>query len=383
LPILSFVFYALLALLTGSLVFSILMTLAARRYASVRTPSDPAEWPPISIITPLAGKDLGLYENLRSSFQQDYPCFEVVFAVRRDDDPAVEVARRLIAEFPSVPARLVVAGEPDCPNAKVHSLKALTAAARYDLLVMNDSDIYSAPGTLRVIAAEFAPDPHLALATCLTTAVAGPGWAARLEALLMNTQFMGGVLVARILEGVKFALGPSSVARRAAIESIGGWNALDEYLAEDFMLGKLIAESGAGVILSSARVQHRIGNAGWGATMAHRLRWCRSTRRSRPKGYIGEVFTNPTPIALAATAVHPSAWPLLVFTLTLRYISCWAVASWALRDRMASRDFWAVPVQDLIAFGVWVAGFFGNTVAWRGIRYELSADGKFRVVGQA
>lgn len=371
--------WALVALVAGSLVFSTLMMLAARRYASVRVPPPPREWPPVSILTPLAGKDLGLYENLRSSFEQDYPAFEVVFAVRRDDDPAVEIARRLIQEFPRVPARLVVAGEPDCPNAKVHNLKALTAAARYDLLVMNDSDIYSAPGTLRTIAAEFAADPRLALATCVSTAVGGAGWAARLEALLMNTQFMGGVLTARMLEGVKFALGPSSVVRRAALESIGGWDALDEYLAEDFMLGNRISESGAGVILSQARVEHRIGNAGWSATMAHRLRWCRSTRRSRPKGYVGEVFTNPIPIALALVAVQPATWPLFVFTLLLRYLSCWAVADWALRDRMALRDFWAIPIQDLIAFAVWVAGFFGNTVAWRGIRYELSADGRFRV----
>ncbi len=372
--------YPLLALLTGSLVFSVLMIVAARKYATVPEQPPPPEWPPISLLTPLAGKDLGLSDNLRSSFQQDYPRFELVFGVRQESDPAVPVVRDLMRQFPHVPARLIVAGEPDCPNAKVFSLKAMTRAASHDLLVMNDSDIRSRPDALRRIAAEFA-DPALGLATCPSTAIAGPGWAARLEAVLMNTQFMGGVLVARMLEGVKFALGPSAVVRRAALESIGGWDALDEYLAEDFMLGKLIAEQGTGVILSSVRVQHHIGNAGWAATMNHRLRWCRSTRRSRPYGYIGEVFTNPIPLAVALVAAHPPFWPLLVLTVAVRLLACWAVARWALADRAALRDFWTVPVQDLIAFAVWVAGFFGNTVSWRGRVYELSPDGKFRFVG--
>ncbi|MBI4902309.1 MAG: bacteriohopanetetrol glucosamine biosynthesis glycosyltransferase HpnI [Acidobacteria bacterium] len=371
--------YPLFALVTGSLVFSVLMVIAARKYATVPSPPPPAVWPPISLLTPLAGKDLGLQDNLRSSFLQDYPDFELVFGVGQESDPAVAVVRQLMQQYPRVPARLIIAGEPDCPNAKVHSLKAMTAAAAHDLLVMNDSDIRSAPNSLRTIAAEFA-GPTLGLATCPSIAIAGPGLAARLEALLMNTQFMGGVLVARMLEGVKFALGPSAVVQRKALESIGGWDALDEYLAEDFMLGKLIAGQGTGVILSQVRVQHHIGNAGWAATLNHRLRWCRSTRRSRPYGYFGEVFTNPIPLALALVIALPASWPLLAATVIIRICSCWAVARWALRDPAALRDFWAIPFQDLIAFAVWTAGFYGNTVSWRGRTYELSSDGKFRLV---
>lgn len=376
---LTLIVYALAALVAGSLVFSLLMIVAAWRYASVKTPPAPQAWPPISLLTPLAGKDLGLEDNLRTSFAQEYPDFELVFAVRQETDSAVPVARQLMAAFPNVPSQLIIAGEPQCPNAKVHSLKAMTRAAKHDLLVMNDSDIRSAPDALRRIAAEFA-DPKLALATCPSTAVAGPGLAARLEALLMNTQFMGGVLVARMLEGVRFALGPSAVVRRHALEAIGGWDALDEYLAEDFMLGKLIAERGDGVILSSVRVQHHIGNAPWDATMNHRLRWCRSTRRSRPHGYIGEVFTNPLPLAVALVCAAPYLWTALALTAAVRYAACWAAAKWALNDPLALRDFVWIPVQDMIAFGVWVAGFFGNTVSWRGRTYELSTDGKFRPV---
>lgn len=370
----------MLALLAGSLVYSVLAMLAARRYASVPVAAAPREFPPITITTPLAGADLGLEENLRSSFAQDYPEFELVFAVREAGDPACETARKLMAEFPRVKARLLVAGEPACPNAKVHSLKKMTAAARYDLLVMNDSDIRSDPGMLRAVAAEFA-DPRVGLATCPYVAVSGPRWAARLEALMMNTHFMAGVLTARMLEGMKFALGPSAVVRRSALEAIGGWDALDRYLAEDFMLGKLIAESGAGVILSRVVVEHHIGNAGWREAMAHRLRWCRSTRRSRPWGYIGEVFTNPIPLALAVTALAPAWWPALALTVALRYASGWSVAR-ALRHGAALRDFWALPLQDLLTLAAWVGGFFGNRITWRGRSYQLYRDGRFEVVNE-
>lgn len=353
--------------------------IAARRYAAAPEPPAPRELPPITITTPLAGAELGLEDNLRSSFRQDYPQFEIVFAVRRADDPACQTVRKLMAEFPHVPARLLIVGEPACPNAKVHSLAKMTEAARYDLLVMNDSDIRSRPGLLRAVAAEFA-DPRIGLATCPYVAMSGPRWAARLEALMMNTHFWAGVLTARMLEGMRFALGPSAVVRRSALEAIGGWKALDRYLAEDFMLGKLIAASGAGVILSRQVVEHHIGNAGWAESMQHRLRWCRSTRRSRPWGYIGEVFTYPVPLALLAAAVSPAWWPALAFTVALRYSSAWIVARSALRHPAATRALWAVPLQDLIAMAAWIGGFFGNRISWRGRTYDLFPDGRLELV---
>jgi ceramide glucosyltransferase len=232
---------------------------------------------------------------------------------------------------------------------------------------------------LRQVAAEFA-DPRVGLATCPYVAISGPRWAARLEALMMNTHFMAGVLTARMLEGMKFALGPSAVVRRGALDAIGGWKTLETYLAEDFMLGKLVAQSGRGVILSRVVVEHHIGDANWQESMEHRLRWCRSTRRSRPWGYSGEIFTNPLPLALLVTAVEPAWWPVLIFSVALRYVSCWLVVSWALRHPSARKDFWLVPVQDLMTLVAWVGGFFGNRITWRGRTYDLARDGRFSLV---
>ena len=367
------------ALLTGSFVYCILTVIAARDYLHVKQPERPEVLPPISILTPLAGAEEGLAENLRSSFRQDYPEFEIVYAVRNADDAGGPIARRVMAEFPHIPAQIIVTGEPPFANAKVFSLTQMTAAARHELMVMNDSDIRSAPDMLLTIAAEF-KDPSVGLATCPYRAVPGDGWFARMEALEMNTHFLGGVLVARMLEGMKFALGPSAVVRRGALERIGGWQTLGSYLAEDFELGRRIFENGERVILSSCRVEHHIGNAGPAANFSHRLRWVRSTRRSRPKGYVGEVFTNPVPAALLLGLVKLVAWPWVLAALLFRAMSVWAVAGWVLRDPLTRRLSWALPIQDMATFLVWVAGFFGNTVHWRGRTYYLHRDGRFELV---
>ena len=271
----------MLALVTGSLVYCVLTILAAIRYRAVRPPELRSETP-ISVLKPLAGVDDGLEDNLRSFFEQKYAEFEILFAVRNADDPAIAVAERLRARYPAVPSRMIVTGEPPYPNAKVYSLDLMLAAARHDLLVMADSDIRVTPTMLATIAAEF-QDPKLGLATCPYRAVPGRSFWNTLEAIGLNTEFIGGVLVARMLDGMKFALGPTIAARRATLAGIGGFAAVKDFLAEDFVMGKLAAESGDGVIVSSSVNEHRIGAQTLAAK--HRLRWNRSTQRSRPAGY--------------------------------------------------------------------------------------------------
>jgi ceramide glucosyltransferase len=196
----------------------------------------------------------------------------------------------------------------------------------------------------------------------------------------LNTEFLGGVLVARMLDGMKFALGPTIAARRETIERIGGFDAVKDYLAEDFVLGKLAAEHGYGVILSSYAIDHRIGGQPFAANLRHRLRWNRSTRRSRPAGYVGQVFTNPLPLALLLYAASPAWWPVLVVTVVFRAAAGWATAWYVLRDPLARRLWWLAPLQDVASLLVWAAGFFGNTILWRGRKYWLMRDGRFEVV---
>jgi ceramide glucosyltransferase len=363
----------LAVVVAGSLVYCLLALMAARSYLRQPVPPLGADLPGISVLKPLHGLDLGLEENLRTFFTQDYPSYEILFATRDPADPALQVVAKLAAEFPSTLVRTIVTGEPPYANAKVWSLDHMMRAAANELLVMSDSDIRTGPGLLRTIAAEFS-DARVGVATCPYRAVGGPSIWSRLEATGMDTEFWAGALVARLVEGVKFAVGPTTAARKSVIDEIGGWDRLKDYLAEDFMLGGLAAAKGHAVILSRYVVEHRIGSEPIRPNFSHRLRWARSTRRSRPAGYVGQLFTNPLPIALLLLAVSPGWWPLFLAACVLRAGTAWFVA----RRVLATRVKWLlVPIQDVLSFVFWVAGFFGNRIHWRGRTYRLLHDGTF------
>lgn len=367
---------ALACIVAGSLLYCLLVVLAVRSYRSHSRSHAAASAPPISVLKPLAGDDLGLEENLRSFFTQDYPAFELLFAVRTTDDSAIDVVRKLQSDHPKIPATLIVTGEPPYANAKVYSLDRMLAAARNDLVVMSDSDIRVPSNFLSGVAAEFA-DGNIALATCPYRAVGGPSLWSALEAEGMNTEFIGGLLVARMVLGVRFAVGPTIIARKSMLAAIGGFNRLKDYLAEDFMMGKLAAQHGYGVILSRNVVEHRIGSQNLRSNFIHRLRWSRSTRRSRPAGYVGQLFTNPLPIALLTVAAQPAWWRVLIPTVVIRAAAAWATSKMVL----GCRPHWLrLALQDLLSLVFWIAGFFGNTILWRGRRYKLLPDGRFVVV---
>ncbi len=365
----------LIALVAGSLVFTLLAIVAARRYMEATAEADGPQQP-ISILKPLAGVDEGLEENLRSFFDQRYGMFEILMAVSTEDDGALPIARRLQSEHPHIPTRIIVTGEPPYPNRKVASITAMAQQAAHELLVMSDSDIRVTPEMLTSIDAEFA-DPRLVLSTCPYRAVPGDSLWSKLEAVMMNTEFLAGILTARLLEGMRFAVGPTIVCRKGALETIGGFETLRHYLAEDFVFGQRVAEAGLGVGLSAYVVEHRIGTADFRRNADHRLRWVRSTRRSRPAGYIGQLFTYPLPLAVLLTLWSPAWWPLLLCAATLRMASAWQTAVRILHDPIVARQPWLVPIQDMMSFLFWIAGFIGNTIQWRGKVFYLRKDGTF------
>ena len=370
--ILAAIFFLILC---GSIVYSVLQIVAAFRYLAVRPPAlESVE--PISILKPLAGLDLDLESNLRTFFEQDYPAFEILFALRNQHDPAVEVVARLQKEYSTIPSRLVITGETPYPNAKVYSLDRMLSAAANDLVVMSDSDIRVTPDMLRTVAAEF-QDEHLGVATCPYRAVAGPSLWSRLEATGMNTDFWGGALVARMLEGMHFAVGPTIAARRRVLQSIGGMDRVKDYLAEDFVIGKFAADAGHGVILSSYVIEHHIGSASLSENVTHRLRWGRSTRRSRPAGYVGQMFTMPLPWAFLVCAFAPGWWPILPVTAIVRALAAYTVSSRGLRAKL---NWLLLPIEDVVGFCFWLAGFFGDTISWRGRQYQLYSDGRFELI---
>lgn len=369
---------AILALLVaGSLVYCVLVMVATQRYLSVKPPSAGAR-PGVSVLKPLCGYDEGLEDNLRSFFVQDYPEYEIIFGVHRKDDPATAVAEKMMRENSRVNARLIVTGDSSIPNAKAYSLNRLVREAQYELLVMCDSDVRVESHLLAQMAREF-QNSRVGLITCPYRAVAGGSLWSRLEAIGMNTELLGGVIVARMVEGMRFALGCTLAVRREVLDAMGGFGYLQEFLAEDFVIGQRAAELGHEVLLSSAVIQHRIGSQNMWPNLAHRLRWARSTRRSRPAGYWGQVFTYPLPLALLLCAIAPQAWPILLFTLLLRAGAAAATAIFVVDDSLFRREWWLLPLQDMLGFLVWIGGFLGDTIVWRDRKCTVLRDGRLHV----
>jgi ceramide glucosyltransferase len=369
---------ALAVLLTGSLVYCVLIVVATRRFLSTALPA-PGNKLPVSVLKPLCGHDDGLEENLRSFMVQDYPEYEVLFGVHRPDDPAVAVVEKIISELSGqISARLIITGESPIPNAKAFSLNRLVREARYDVLVMSDSDVRVTPSLLSHLAQEF-QDDRIGLISCPYRAVPGKSLWSRLEAIGMNTELLGGVMVARMVEGMRFALGCTVAVRRTVLEDMGGFGYLQEFLAEDFVIGQRAAELGHGVLLSSYVIEHRIGSQNMMPNLGHRMRWARSTRRSRPAGYWGQIFTYPLPLALLFCAAYPAAWPVLFLTLTLRGGAALATARNIVHDPVMQKQWWLLPVQDLIGFFVWISGFVGDKIVWRDRKCTVLRDGRLHV----
>jgi ceramide glucosyltransferase len=369
---------ALAVLLGGSLVYCVLVVVATRRFLSATLP-EPGIQPPISILKPLCGHDDGLEENLRSFFVQDYPEYEVLFGVHRRDDPAVAAAEKIIAEFGGrIHARLIVTGESPIPNAKAFSLTRLVREARHEVLVMSDSDIRVTPGLLSHLARELQGN-HIGLISCPYLAVPGQSIWSRLEAIGMNTELLGGVLVARMIEGMRFALGCTLAVRRSVLEDMGGFSYLQEFLAEDFVIGQRAAELGHGVLFSSHVIEHRIGSQTMMHSLGHRMRWARSTRRSRPLGYWGQIFTYPLPLSLLLWAAYPAAWPAVFLTLILRSGAALATARYVVHDPVTQKQWWLLPVQDVMGFFIWISGFVGDKIVWRDRKCTVLRDGRLHV----
>ena len=358
-------------------VYGLLAAYSARRFFHTRRSPVADFTPRVSILKPVRGLDRASYENFATFCRQDYPDYEIVFAVADEDDPATEVIRRLIASFPERSIRLLIGAPELGPSSKVNKLCRLTREARHDLLVINDSDIRVTPDYLRAVVAPFG-DPRVGAVTCLYVGISDGHVAGDLEAIGIATDFVAGVLTARQLEGVKFALGATMATTRERLRDIGGFEALASYCAEDFQLGHRIAELGYVVELSPYVVSSECAAGTLRGYFQHQLRWAISTRHSRPWGYAGTLLTQGLPWAVAATAAVPSVTVAASYFgayLTLRLVTAWSVARWALGDVPVVRKWWLLPIRDAFAFVVWLAGLFLNRIHWRG-REFLVHDGR-------
>ena len=326
---------------------------------------------PLSILKPVHGRDPRFYDAIFSHAAQDYPEFEILFGISDPRDPALEDIARLKREFPGRRIEVAVV-ETNAPNAKVGVLAELAKRARHPLLLVNDSDIVAPPGYLRAVTAPLA-DPKVGLVTCLYRGAAD-SWAARSEALGIATEFAPSVLVARLLGQAEFALGSTMVFRVETLRRVGGFEAIADYLADDYQLGRHISEMGDRIEFAPVVVETDLGGESWAQTWRHQLRWARTIRVSRPAGYFGYVVTHATFWALVALAA--GQWWAAAAALGLRMVAGVVVGAGVLHDRRIAKDFWLMPARDLFGFAVWLAGLFGHTVQWRDRELRLHPDGR-------
>jgi ceramide glucosyltransferase len=364
---------------TGFLVLVMVAGLRFRRRvrnAAAAAPRGDQDLPPVSVIKPVFGLEPLLEENLESFFQQDYPIFELIFGARSADDPAIAVINQLCRRYPHVNARCVYSGDPIYSNPRVHSQQTMIVAAEYDYLVIGDSDVCVSRDYLRQVVAPLR-DPQVGLVTCIYRGKPSGGVWSRLEAAGF-VELISGVLVAELLEGMKFALGPTTATRKDVLAQIGGIGVLADYHSEDYEIGRLIDAAGYRVVLSHVVIDHITLNR---TMISRQIRWMRCTRFSRPAGHIGNGLTFATPFALLGF-LGAAAWGHGTLALTLlgwgivnRWLQALVVGWGVLRDPEIWHYLAWYPMRDLLGFFFWMASFTGRTITWRGERYVLGSHG--------
>ncbi|HVT97229.1 MAG TPA: glycosyltransferase, partial [Acidobacteriaceae bacterium] len=301
--------------LCTSTISAILALVGLGRFLSQRRAPASVFTAPVSLLKPLHGDEPDLEAHLASFFDQDYPAFEIIFCARSASDPGLAAARRVAARFPHIPAQFLSTGEQTYINAKVSSMERMHAAAQHDIFIISDSDVRVTRNYIREVVAPFA-DAEVGAVTCLYRGVAQRGLWAKLEAAGMSVEMTSGVLTANLLEGMKFALGPTMAVRRRSVEAMGGFGVLGPFCSDDFLLGEKVAAQGQTVVLSHHVIDHIILNLSVAASLRHQTRWMKSTRFSRPLGHLGTALTFSLPFGilacLAAMTLHR---PILGFLL--------------------------------------------------------------------
>src|ERR1700681_585799 len=335
--------------------------------------------PRVSVLKPVHGSEAQLKENLESFFRQDYPAYEVLIAADEEGDPALDVAREVRARHPKIPCRILVTGKPPWPNPPAYSFSRMTEVAAYEILVTSDSDVEVSQNYLREVVAPLL-DPKVGMVTCLYRGKNVAGFSSGMTALGMSVEMTAGVLVANLLEGINFGLGPTIAVKKEAVARIGGYQALGDYFANDYMIGNLIDKAGYLVVLSQHIINHIVSQKSFRKMWDSQLRWAKSTRYSRPMGHLGSslIFAIPFGLLGFAATIPLGNLRLGLFLLGAgflnRILESWLIGWRVVRDPIALKKPWLYLLRDLLGFAVWVASYTAARAVWRSSNYELNRD---------
>jgi ceramide glucosyltransferase len=372
---------ALLAL--GGTAYSAMCVRAARRFRRSRVLPTLIDFePPVSLLKSLKGLDPHMYAAFRSHCVLEYTEYELLFGVSDPHEPALRAVYQLQQEFPARRIRVI-----QCPrslglNGKVSTLAQMVPQAKYQHLLINDSDIIVPQDYLRRVMSAFTRE-RVGVVTTLYRGLPGKALPSRMEALGLSTDFMGGVLVARELEGgVRFALGATMATTKTVIRDIGGLETLVDYLGDDYELGARTAAAGYKVELADVVVETGLPDYTFHQFWAHQMRWARTVRDRRGAQYFGLIVTFGWAWGIMAVLVAPSlwwTWTALGVAAMFRLLAAVTVGWGVLKDSRLWRDLWLLPIRDLVALAVWFASFAGNEIEWRGLKLRVR-DGKLEKV---
>ena len=369
---------AILLIALAPFAYYVVATIAALRFIRRNSSSGAGSaqksfTPPVSLLKPVHGVDFGSLENFESFCRQNYPAYEILFAVNDDSDPAVPLIRDVAARFPDRNIRLISGAPQIGANKKVNNLIALARAARHEIIILTDGDVRVLPNYLREVVAPFA-DTRIGAVTSFYRGITQENLAAELEALGAASDFFGGVFVADWMEGMTFALGASIATTKSWVAKIGGFEAIADMHSDDYELGHRIAKAGGKVVLSHELVWTMYPAQSVRGFWNHQVRWSRTVRLCRPLSFIGLIFTHGLPWAVAAAVVAPTtsiAAGYIASYLALRLIMAWTVGVRAVDDATVRSKLWLVPFRDAIHFIVWLASFASNKISWGGEQFTM------------
>jgi ceramide glucosyltransferase len=371
-----------LASLAAAAGYAVLALVAVLVWDRRRAPSKLLRLPAVTVLKPLCGAEPGLYANLRSFCEQDYPQYQIVFGVRDPADPALAVVERLVTDFPSLPIDVVINPQVHGSNFKVSNLINMLARARHDFLTIADSDACVGSDYLRLVTAPLL-DPKVGLVTSVYRDVPTKSIWSHLGAMYINEWYMPSVLIAWLFGYQGYVSGQTMCLRRETLQAIGGLQAIANYLADDHRLGEMVSDLGLRIALSPYVVRAEHHEPSWNSLARHELRWMRTIRILRPRSYCFLFLSFSLPLAilgmLLSVAQGPAsmaAWALFLTTLLARLVLHFV--PWLRGDRPLLADLWLVPMQDLLMVWVWVRAFFTSRVSWRGSEFDVDADGVMR-----
>ncbi|MGD0615077.1 MAG: bacteriohopanetetrol glucosamine biosynthesis glycosyltransferase HpnI [Verrucomicrobiota bacterium] len=350
---------------------------AARRFPLHRRQDDTAFAPAVTLLKSLKGADASTERCLRSWFTQEYDGeMQILFGVASTDDPACEIVRALIREYPSRNAQLIVCAASFDANAKVSKLAELEALARHEVVVISDADV-SAPADFLAHAVAPLREPGVGLVSCFYCLANPSTLAMQWEAIAINADFWSQVLQSQSLKPLDFALGAVMVTRRKQLAEIGGFKALADCLADDYQLGNRIARKGHRIALCPVVVECWDPPMSWRAVWKHQLRWARTIRVCQPAPYFFSILSNATLWPLLWLVLAPAKGSLAIFAavLCVRIFATLDLQSRLTRSLRHAPFLWLAPFKDLMQAGIWLCAFAGNRVEWRGRRFRLHRNG--------